>query len=173
MRLKVLVTAIVLLSTCLAARADDIYTFTVNLTLPYGLVGTYTFDEPSIVTTAGYLSLSDLTSYSGAAIRSFYLNPDSFTCPHFISPGAQSCIEIEPVSGIVNSFAGSEALNAPGMYDENVTALYVTITDTSSNPSPTPEPSSIFLLSTGLLGAAGALKSRFVSSPHITHSPRL
>lgn len=165
MRLKVLTVAAALLSASLAAHADDIYTFTIDVpNAPgiYGMQGSYTFDEPSLVTTAGYLSLSDLTSYSGAAISSFYLDPDYFTCPYFISPGAESCFEVQPIGGILNSFAGTEGLNAPGTYDETASALYVTITGPNSLPSPTPEPSGIVLLGTGLLGVVGMIKRRFI-----------
>ena len=162
MRLKVLTVAAALLSASLAARADDIYTFTFDLPGTYGIQGSYTFDEPSLVTTAGYLSLSDLTSYSGAAISSFYLDPDYFTCPYFISPGAASCFEVQPIGGFLNSFAGTAVLNAPGTYDETASALYVTITGPNSLPAPTPEPSGIVLLGTGLLGVVGMIKRRFI-----------
>jgi PEP-CTERM motif len=47
-----------------------------------------------------------------------------------------------------------------GISDGNIGALLDNVSITSASPSPTPEPSSLMLLGTGILGAAGLMRRR-------------
>ena len=163
MRLKLFGVAVFLLSSTLLARADDLYTVSFSVE---GDSGTYTFVEPSILTSPFTVNASDLTSSveSGDVLASIFLNPtdssssgvDCFSSTNgacgelfFSPPGGSGLVSL-------GGFFGP-SLTSPGSYESTSRALSVSIEPTAA----TPEPSSLALLGTGVLGFAGVLRKRF------------
>lgn len=172
MRLRLFGVALFLLSSALLARADVLYTVTysysnVNLSV-FGegtgsTSGTATFTEPSIFMGDGpfVVNVSDMTSSIESGLGS--LDRIRF----FPSPTdcyAASCLDVgfalSPGGGLAFGFIPQfdSALTSPGFYESEDGDVSVSITDLAA----TPEPSSLALLSTGVLGFAGVLRKRFV-----------
>jgi len=135
-----------------------------NATLDYPFPGDITYFVPATVNgvTVPNLQLGERpgTSYSDP-VDTFYLNSyvnGQWNYYFFISYG--NFLSGDPNQPVVN----------PGTYflvGENYALLspvdgWLTVTDLDA-PAPTPEPSSVALLSTGLLGLGAALRKRFAS----------
>lgn len=161
-----LAAAALLLSSSLAARADYVYTVTVNDFGNTFYDGTVTFDESSILTSNTTIPTADLTLAPGSAdITSLVINPTGNTCSGLTThtaTGEASCLTIYYATppetyGYYTGF--SKSTDSVGNYDSLADIVTVSI---DPQTSIAPEPSSIALLGTGLLGFMGLLKRRFV-----------
>jgi hypothetical protein len=161
-----LAAAALLLSTSVAARADYIYTVTVNDFGSTFYDGTVTFDESSILTSNTTIPTADLTLTPGSAdITSLVINPTGNTCSGLTThtaTGEASCLSIYYATppetyGYYTGF--STATDSVGNHDS--LADIVTVSIEPGTTSIAPEPPSIALLGTGLLGFMGVLRQRF------------
>ncbi len=161
MRLRWLVAAAALLSASLAARADTYnYSFTDT---QFGNTTAVSFDEPAILTSPTEIPGADFVSSSTTfpgPIFSVLIVPlfaEDCTGP------PDSCIEVNSSGPGADAFFPDTNLTSVGVYTFNANGetATLTITDLSVPTSVTPEPSSFLLLSTGLLGIAGAGRKRF------------
>jgi hypothetical protein len=159
-RLSLLALGLALISSPLAAHADDLYTVSFNADLD---TGTYTFLEPSILTGSTVIPASDITTVSstgGDTLTAIDLTPIASDDAYCASTGSGSCIELEftgpGLLGLYDYYASP--LTSPGAYDSD----FLGSTETTITPvaSATPEPSSIALLGTSLLGFGGVLRRR-------------
>ena len=165
MRLRWLVAAAALLSASLAARADTYnYSFTETQFGNTGNTTAVSFDEPAILTSPTRILAADFVSSSTTY-------PDSVSDVVIYPLYAEDCTG-PPDSCVEVDFSGNDSAAAffPGTnltsvgvytYNANGETATLTITDLSVPTSVTPEPSSIALLSTGLLGIAGVVRKRF------------
>jgi PEP-CTERM motif len=96
---------------------------------------------------------------------------DTFSSNTATSPDGDNHAYITPFNGTIGSFGtiigtyvGMEDLpNGASDWDYNDdTFVFTSVSATQRNITPTPEPSSFALLGTGLLGAAGFVRRRFV-----------
>ncbi|HMH13451.1 MAG TPA: PEP-CTERM sorting domain-containing protein [Edaphobacter sp.] len=154
MRLGRFVAVLAILSVSLIARADAIYTYTAP-----GL-GTFTWEEPSILTSLTAINAVDLISSTDPRLNYISFDPTGSGGPGsgcYPGTGLASCIDLWYIDG---SGAGRGyyvgPLTSPGSYSLG-TFDSLTITQTAAE---TPEPSSFALLGIGLLGAVGVIRSK-------------
>ncbi len=172
MRLRSFLTAAVLLSGCLAARASELYTFNIDLG-PFGSQynGTYTFSEPTILTAATTVQASQFTSSSGNPLLSIFFNPTGNTVPSGSLPGDAAVVELFGSNGYDLVFGFSSTLTGNQTYHAD--AADATTLTISSSASTTPEPSSLALLGTGLVGVVGMVRRRHGVDPFRRRAPGL
>jgi PEP-CTERM motif len=162
-----LAAAALLLSSSVAARADYVYTVTVNDFGNTFYDGTVTFDEPSILTSNTTIPTTDLTLTPGSAdITSLVINPSGDTCSGLTThtaTGEASCLSIYYATppetyGYYTGF--STTIDSVGNHDALADIVTFSI---EPETSVAPEPSTIALLGTGFLGFAGMLRRRYVA----------
>lgn len=138
---------------CAFARADVLYTYSYSDTL---LHTTFSFVEPTVLTTHTAISPSNFIDVTGPTVTSFDINPTGFTCEgaFYNVPGQQSCTAFV-YGGSLYYYPYSTPLTTDNTtYPDGFGSL--TIADIAAT-NVTPEPSSFLLLATGLLaGGAGA-----------------
>lgn len=152
MRLRLFMAAAAVLSISLAARADTILNFNINGTSDYSNSG----DENLVTGTAS------INTTTGSVENFFAIaGPDTASgvqsqIGNVFFPGGGGIFLFRIGSSSLVGYTGStfNLFEIDDTYSGNVT-----LANTSAI---TPEPSSIFLLSTGLLGIAGTIRRRFV-----------
>lgn len=161
MRLRTFALGLALVASTLVARADEQYTVSFST---YGDSGTYTFLEPSILSSPFTISAADLSSsvQSGDVLAEINLNPtDSSGATCFFS-GYGACINLSfsppggsGLAGVNEAFTA--ALTSPGSYTSPDNEVTVSI---EPYVAATPEPGSLALLGTAVLGMSGVLRKR-------------
>ena len=166
MRLRDLALGLTLLTLTLGARADEIYTVTVHnvdaFTGVLTMSGTYTFAEPTIVTSDTIADSSMLLSSVGDPLIYLQIQPLNQDCGPRINPppgptgNVESCIFYLLGNGDEGGQDYLGLLTHEGFYpgslvDLNIAPLPSTLT---------PEPSCFVLLGSGLLVAAGRVRCR-------------
>lgn len=181
MRLCPLVTAVALLSTSLAARADR-FSFTFgNSSSAFsgsGVLTTGALEAPGEYSITGVTGTAETTPNGANLVIHSILAPGVFPTPSnggsfpandntlFVTNGVGSLSE-DGLSFILNNGAQINLFNdGPGL-DAMLERtggmdVYEDVPITITAVAETPEPSSVALLSTGLLGFAGVVKRRFV-----------
>ena len=157
MQTRLFVIGCFLLIFTLAARADVLYT----VTSENGPIS-YSFTEPDILTQYTVIPGSSITA-TGITTQPFFaeLDPTGGACSFsYLSPGNECLGLTFEGGGLVGFF--SEPLITLGFHAADLTygVNGVDIQEVTP-PVPTPEPSSIVLLSTGLLGTVGVLRRRW------------
>lgn len=159
MRLSHLIAAVTLLLP--AAAYADTYQYDI---VESGLVGagipalSVTFNAPAIIDTLTAIPSSDFIT-DGGDVTALVFNPLSTGLCYSEATGP--CVGFKYGAG--KTFADTYVFGSAGSeLDEHV---FVSITDltTGKTVSPLPEPSGLVLLSTGVLGVAGAIRRRFIA----------
>ena len=156
MQTRLLVIGLFLLVLTTAARADVLYT----VTSENGPM-TYSFTEPDILTGYTVIPGSSITS-TGITTQPFFaeLDPTGGACSFsYLSPG-DVCLGLQFGGGGAVGFF-SEPLTTLGFHAADLTyGVDGVDIEEVTPPVATPEPSSIALLSTGLLGVVGSVRRR-------------
>lgn len=147
-----------------SARADFLYTFSGQDNLGGIPDNTFSFTEPSLITTTGAFatsfSIGTVTFMSGffdASKDCFsFNNTDARDCS--LSPGGSSFVGQFPGAVTVGTFALDGIIQCHtdfALVCEDLTSL------TISSTTATPEPSGILLFGSGMLGLAGVVRRRW------------
>jgi hypothetical protein len=149
MSLRLFVIAI-LIAGSIAARADTIYTFTVDIPNPL-FDGTFVFPEPTILTSFTTVSSANIT-VTGPPVLDIIVDPLVDGCPQ-PAPGV-SCIEVDYGNGNKLTQAFATQLTSPDTYTNSP---FDTLTIAST---PVPEPSTLLFFGSGVVGFIGAVRRK-------------
>ena len=180
MRISSFVTALALVSACLAARADS-FDFTFgnpsNSFSGSGVLTTGTLEAPGEYSIASVTGTAETTVNGRNLAINSILAPGTFPTPSnggsfpandntlFVTNGIGS-LDGDGLSFILNNGAQINLYNPQGSADDalldqaNGTIVSEDVPITITAVSPVPEPSTFTLLCAGLLGVAGAVKRR-------------
>jgi hypothetical protein len=158
--------SLALLGSASAAFAAPVnYTLTGTTTSGYGVTGTFSLDSATDAFLSADIMENGAIEYNNIAVGSV----GAGTSFAFINTTPTSALELllsvtsggTPVLCTGACFANSEVLFTPiPNYTIDDTLASGSISEVA--PAATPEPSSLMLLGTGMLGAAGAARRRFI-----------
>jgi len=152
MRIRILTVILAVVSLSLPASADVIYTFSASA---FGASGTYSFLEPSILTTATTIPASAMfnVTQTGGVLTSFFIDPVTGSTP-------SQCISLSSPCAAVDWTQGAATIIAAQGYAVPLTSLGTYTGNPTITIANTPEPSAFALLGTGLLGIASFIRRR-------------
>lgn len=147
---RFLVLLAALFSISFVARADVIYTYTVES--PNNIDGTYVFDEQSILTSITTIPSADFSSSTGTPLTDLIIDPVASACPGAGGGISMSCVQVV-AGGDVFTQGFLPILTSPGTYIGSHSPTFPDSLVISETPEP--NPFSLLLIGLVLVGTIG------------------